>query len=92
MLMLKPHEKKQVAVEMVTIEELVPDDHLLRKINRFIDFSFIREKTKNLYCENNGRPAIDPVILFKMIFIGYLFGIRSERRLVKDIEVNTAYR
>ena len=79
-------------MELITIEELVPEDHLLRKINKFIDFSFIREKTKHLYCENNGRPAIDPVVLFKMIFIGYLFGIRSERQLVKDIQVNMAYR
>ncbi|MGE4265790.1 MAG: IS1182 family transposase [Desulfovibrio sp.] len=90
--MLKPKAQKQVTVELVTIEELVPRDHLLRKINKFIDFSFIRKKTMDLYCENNGRPAIDPVVLFKMIFIGYLFGIRSERRLVKEIEVNTAYR
>ncbi len=77
---------------MVTIEELVPENHLLRKKNKFIDFSFIREKTKHLYCENKGRPAIDPVVLFKMLFIGYIFGIRSERQLVKEIQVNMAYR
>ncbi|WP_027180182.1 transposase, partial [Maridesulfovibrio bastinii] len=90
--MLKKSDQKQVTVELVTIEELVPENHLLRKINKFIDFSFIQEKTKHLYCENNGRPAIDPVVLFKMLFIGYIFGIRSERRLVKEIQVNMAYR
>ncbi|MDA3731851.1 transposase, partial [Niameybacter massiliensis] len=48
--------------------------------------------TRDMYCHNNGRPGIDPVVLFKMIFIGYLYGIRSERQLVKEIEVNAAYR
>lgn len=76
---------------MVHIENLVPQDHLLRKTNKYIDFSFIRDLTRELYCQDNGRPALDPVILFKMLFIGYLFGIRSERQLVKYIEVNVAY-
>lgn len=78
-------------MELVCIENL-PQDHLLRLINKYIDFSFIRELTKDLYCHDNGRPAIDPIVLFKMLFIGYLFGIRSEKQLVRDIEVNVAYR
>ncbi|GAB4176359.1 MAG: IS1182 family transposase [Calditrichia bacterium] len=82
----------QQKLELVSIESLVPADHLLRKIDRAIDFSFIREKVKSLYCQNNGRPGVDPVVLFKMLFIGYLFGIRSERQLIKEIEVNIAYR
>jgi len=82
----------QNEMEFVTIESLVPEDHLLRKISKSIDFSFIREKTKDLYCLNNGRPGVDPVMLFKMLFIGYLFGIRSERQLIREIEVNVAYR
>lgn len=90
--MLKDPAPKQHALEMVTLEELVPQDHLLRHIARHIDFHFIREATRHLYCEDNGRPAIDPVRLFKMLFIGYLFGIRSERQLVRDIQVNVAYR
>lgn len=90
--MLKPVQPKQNELEMVTLEQLVPADHLLRQIHRHIDFTFIREKTSHLYCADNGRPALDPVVLFKMLFIGYLFGIRSERRLVKEIEVNVAYR
>ena len=79
-------------MEFVSIEELVPKDHLLRKIDKIIDFGFIREKVKDLYCADNGRPAIDPVVLFKMLFIGYLYGTRSERQLVRDIQVNVAYR
>jgi transposase len=65
---------------------------LLRKINRHIDFSFIHEKVRPYYCEDTGRPPIDPVVPFKMIFIGYLYGIRSERQLKKEIRTNVAYR
>ena len=79
-------------MEFVCIEELVPKDHLLRKIDKVIDFEFIREKVKDLYCADNGRPAVDPVVLFKMLFLGYLYGVRSERQLVREIQVNVAYR
>ena len=91
--MLKPAAATaQTELEMVTLDQLVPRDHLLRLIDTHIRFDFIREKCEGLYCANNGRPAIDPVVLFKMLFIGYLFGVRSERRLVREIEVNVAYR
>ncbi|WP_199929830.1 IS1182 family transposase [Brevibacillus brevis] len=78
--------------EFVCLDELVPEDHLLRVIQKHIDFSFIREKVRQYYCEDNGRPSIDPIVLFKMIFIGYLYGIRSERQLEKEIQTNIAYR
>jgi transposase len=90
--MLKQQGGKPTELEFVSIDELVPGDHLLRKVERAVDFSFIRERVAGLYCADNGRPAIDPVILFKMLVIGYLFGIRSERQLVRDIQVNVAYR
>lgn len=90
--MLRTHDNKQIGMEFVSIEELVPKDHLLRKIERVIDFEFIREKVKDLYCADNGRPAVDPVVLFKMLFLGYIYGARSERQLVRDIQVNVAYR
>ena len=90
--MLREHDNKQIGLEFVSIEELVPADHLLRKIASVIDFDFIRDKVKDLYCADNGRPAIDPVVLFKMLFLGYLYGVRSERQLVKEIQVNVAYR
>ncbi|WP_143003457.1 transposase, partial [Melghirimyces thermohalophilus] len=85
---LRSNKEKQHELEFVCIEELVPEDHLLRKVDKHIDFSFITDKVRPLYCENNGRPSIDPVVLFKMMFIGYLFGIRSERQLEKEIRVN----
>ncbi len=79
-------------MEFVYIEQLVPKEHLLRKIDKAIDFSFIHDMVKDLYCHDNGRPAVDPEVLFKMLFIGYLFGIRSEQQLIREIEVNVAYR
>src|SRR6218665_112283 len=90
--MLKEPTPRQHALEMVILEDLVPNDHLLRKIDNYIDFEFIRDKVRHLYCDNNGRPAVDPVLLFKMLFIGYLFGVRSERQLVREVQVNVAYR
>lgn len=90
--MLPQHRDTQSEMEFVSIEELVPEEHLLRKVDRAIDFEFIRDRVKDLYCLDNGRPAVDPVMLFKMLVIGYLFGIRSERQLVRDIQVNMAYR
>jgi transposase len=73
--MLKKPELPQQEMELVTIESLVPGDHLLRKIHASIDLEF------------NGRPALDPVVLFKLLLIGYLFGIRSKRQLMRDVQV-----
>ena len=82
----------QTQIEMVTLDQLVPKDHLLRKIEAAIDFSFIHDRVAGLYCPDNGRPPLDPTLMFKALFIGYLFGVRSERQLVREIEVNVAYR
>lgn len=84
--------EKQTKVELVMLEQLVPEDHLLRKIDEYINFGFIYDLVADKYCPDNGRPSIDPVVLFKMLFIGYLYGIRSERRLSSEIQVNMAYR
>lgn len=90
--MLKRKRAQQTELEFISIEELVPEDHLLRKIDKTIDFTFIYDKVEHLYCADNGRPPIDPVDLFKMLFIGYLFGIRSERQLEQEVNLNVAYR
>ena len=90
--MLKRPTSVQTALEMVTLESLVPGDHLLRKIDAVLDFSFIHDLVAGLYCPDNGRPPLDPTLMFKALFLGYLFGIRSERQLVREIEVNVAYR
>jgi transposase len=91
-IMLKKQETKQSEIEMVILENLVPENHLLRKISKHIDFNFVRDKLSKFYCEDNGRPPVDPVVLFKIIFLGFLYGIRSERQLMREIEVNLAYR
>ncbi|EHU4914568.1 transposase [Vibrio vulnificus] len=90
--MLQEPTPQQYELEMVTMEQLVPKDHLVRKIDNAIDFEFIRDEVAHLYCKDNGRPPVDPVRLFKIILLGYIFGIKSERQLVKEIEVNVAYR
>lgn len=90
--MLRSNREKQQSYEFVSIEDLVPQDHLLRKVDKYIDFSFIDDKVRPLYCADNGRPAIDPTVLFKMIFLGYFYGIRSERQLEREIQTNLAYR
>ncbi|UFJ41908.1 IS1182 family transposase [Brevibacillus humidisoli] len=79
-------------VSVVSLDELVPRDHLVRKIEKAIDFSFIYDLVKDRYSPDNGRPSIDPVVLIKMVFIQYLFGIRSMRQTIKEIETNVAYR
>ena len=90
--MLTPKSPQQYEFETVYINELVPEDHLVRLIDMAIDFEFIRDEVAHLYCQNNGRPSVDPVRFFKILFLGYLFGISSERRLIKEIQVNVAYR
>ncbi|QOS98170.1 IS1182 family transposase [Brevibacterium sp. JNUCC-42] len=91
--MLKKHSadsRYQIAV--VSLDELVPSDHLVRKIENSIDFSFIYDLVKDKYSEDNGRPSIDPVVLIKMVSIQYLFGIKSMRQTIKELETNLAYR
>jgi transposase len=90
--MLRKPSPQQTTLEMVSLDGLVPKDHLLRKIDAVIDFSFIHDRVAGLYCPDNGRPPLDPTVMFKALFIGYLFGVRSERQLVREIEVNVAYR
>jgi len=90
--MLKKPESQQQELELVSIEALVPEKHLLRKVEATVDLSFIRERVKHLYCEDNGRPALDPVVFFKLLLLGYLYGVRSERQLMREVEVNVAYR
>lgn len=90
--MLKKPGAQQTELEIVTIDSLVPRDHLLRKIDAVIDFSFIHDRVAGLYCPDNERPPLDPTLMFKALFIGYLFGVRSERQLVREIQVNVAYR
>ena len=74
-----------------TLNELVPEEHLVRKLDNCIDFTFIEELVKDLYSDL-GRPSIAPVVLFKLIFINIIFGINSMRRTCEESKVNIAYR
>ena len=78
-------------IEFNSLEDLVPKDHLLRKIENALDFNFIYDEVAELYSAI-GRPSIDPVVLVKIVLIQYLFGISSMRQTIKEIEVNIAYR
>src|SRR2546426_1465164 len=74
-----------------SLEEVVPDDHLVRKIAAVLDLSWVRAELASHY-PNSGRPSIDPELIIRMLMIGYVFAIRSERALCRDVQVNLAYR
>ncbi|AUQ60752.1 Transposase (plasmid) [Phaeobacter inhibens] len=73
------------------VDDHVPRDHLLRRIDWLLDFDTIRHELAALY-SHTGRPSVDPELMLRMLLIGYLYGIRSERRLVEDVHLNLAYR
>ncbi len=74
-----------------SLERHVPDNHLLRRIDRFVDLSEVRAHLEPYYSEV-GRPSIDPELMIRMLIVGYSFGIRSERRLCDEVHLNLAYR
>ena len=82
----------QLKIHMVTIEDLMPQDHFLRKLEKALDLSFVYEETQHLYNQKYGRPPIDPVILVKYLLVGFLYGIPSERQIEKRIETDIALR
>lgn len=78
--------------EIVALDDLVPREHLLRKIEAAVDFEHIYELVEPLYSDDNGRPSVDPVVLFKMVLIQHLNGLSSLRRTAREVSENTAYR
>ena len=91
-MMTKQADKNREQVMFFSMDDMVPKDHILRLIDRSMDFSFIYDLVEERYCPDNGRPSLDPVMLIKIQLLQYLFGIRSMRQTIKDIEVNIAYR
>ena len=77
---------------IIDIDSLVPADHLLRKIEKVMDYEWLYERLEPYYCHDNGRPGTDPVVLIKMVLIQHLFGIPSLRQTYREIQVNLAYR
>ncbi len=90
--MLSKKENIQNQIILQTMEDLVPKNSLFRKIDKYIDFSFIYDEVKDLYCNDNGRPSIDPVVLFKLVFIEALDGLKSMRKTCEKIKVDAEYR
>lgn len=74
-----------------SLEAMVPPDHLLRSIDRFVDLSNVRSTLASSY-SSTGRPSVDPELMIRMLLVGYCYGIRSERRLCEEVGLNLAYR
>ena len=91
-MMTKNADKKREQMMMFSMDSMVPQDHMLRLIDKAINWNFIYDLVEDKYCQNNGRPSMDPVMLVKIPFIQYLYGIKSMRQTIREIEVNVAYR
>ena len=88
--MMGGHERTESLFYYFRLEDQIPDDHLLRLIDRHIDFSFVRERLR-MY-SSTGRPSIDPEVLLRLLLVGYLYGITSERCLLEEVRMHLAYR
>ena len=91
-IMMTKNKNIQSEILMTTMEDLVPKDSIFRKIDACIDFTFIWDEVKDLYCENNGKFGYDPIVLFKLVFIQALDGIKSMRKTCEKIKVDAEYR
>lgn len=91
-MMTRDADKKREQMMMFSMDDMVPQDHMLRLIDKAIDWRFIYDLVVDKYCADNGRPSMDPVMLIKIPLIQYLYGIKSMRQTMKEIEVNVAYR
>jgi len=89
--MLGKKDRSEKMFYYVKIDDLIPEGHLLRLIHRHVDLGFIRKKVAHLY-SHTGRPSIDPELLLRMLLIGYLYGITSERRLCEEVRMHLGYR
>jgi len=91
LLMMGEHDRSESLCYYFRLEDQVPENHLLRLIDRHISFDFVRAKLKDAYSET-GRPSIDPELLLRMLLVGYLYGITSERKLVEELRMHLAWR
>src|SRR5689334_10931466 len=73
------------------LDKVVPSDHLVRQIDGVLDLSWVHKELAPYY-SHTGRPSIDPVLMIRMLLVGYVFALRSERRLCSEVQVNLAYR
>ena len=91
-MMTKNADKKREQMMLFSMDDMVPQNHMLRLIDKAIDWNFIYDLVEEKYCPDNGRPSMAPVMLIKIPFPQYLYGMKSMRQTMKEIEVNVAYR
>src|SRR5215510_7534657 len=91
LIMMGQHSRSEALFYYFRLEDQVPENHLLRLIDKHVSFSFVREQLKDSYSET-GRPSIDPELLLRILLIGYLYGITSERKLVEELRMHLAWR
>jgi transposase len=89
--MMGQHDRSEALFHYFRLEDQVPETHLLRLIEKHISFAFVRQQLKDRYSEM-GRPSVDPELLFRILLIGYLYGITSERKLVEELRMHLAWR
>jgi len=91
LIMMGQHDRSEALFYYFRLEDQVPETHLLRLIERHISFEFVRERLRTSYSDT-GRPSIDPELLLRILLIGYLYGISSERKLVEELRMHLAWR
>jgi transposase len=91
LIMMGQHDRSEALFYYFRLEDQVPENHLLRLIEKHVSFAFVREKLKASYSDT-GRPSIDPELLLRILLIGYLYGITSERKLVEELRMHLAWR
>ena len=91
LVMMGQHDRSEALFYCFRLEDQVPETHLLRLIEKHVSFAFVREQLKGSYSET-GRPSIDPELLLRILLIGYLYGISSERKLVEELRMHLAWR
>lgn len=89
--MMGQHTRSEALFYYFRLEDQVPENHLLRLIEKHVSFAFVRERLKDCYSET-GRPSIDPELLLRILLIGYLYGITSERKLVEELRMHLVWR
>ena len=89
--MMGQHDRSEALSYYFRLEDQVPENHLLRLVERHVSFAFVGERLKQSYSET-GRPSIDPELLLRILLIGYLYGITSERKLVEELRMHLAWR
>src|SRR6516162_9395312 len=89
--MMGNHSRSESLFYYFRVEDQVPENHLLRLIDRHVNLEFVRERLKDSYSET-GRPSIDPELLLRILLVGYLYGITSERKLVEELRMHLAWR